>query len=103
MFTLPSNFKWRNRSTKQTYVPGEETDNRILNKDTTNLREEIHPEILGSLSSHNATATAAKMSLKGDVTQDDSQRRYLAQCWSNVATIRNTVATVLQRSKNRRC
>ena len=50
--------------------------------------------------------------LKGDFTQDDSQRRFLAQlnvglleqccdhskqCRNNVATIRNNVATMLQR------
>ena len=39
---------------------------------------------------------------KGDVTRDDSQRRFLAQhtalqCWNNVVTTRNNVATMLQR------
>ena len=36
---------------------------------------------------------------KGDVTRDDSQRRFLAQqalqCSNNVTTIRNNVATML--------
>ena len=36
---------------------------------------------------------------KGDVTRDDSQRRFLAQqwlqCWNNVAAVRNNVATML--------
>ena len=40
-------------------------------------------------------------SFKGDVTRDDSQRRFLAQtalqCWNNVVTIRNNVTTMLQR------
>ena len=39
--------------------------------------------------------------LKGEVTRDDSQRRFLAQtashCWNNVLTIRNNVATMMQR------
>ena len=38
---------------------------------------------------------------KGDVTRDDLQRRFLAQhgvqCWNSVVTIRNDVATMLQR------
>ena len=41
-------------------------------------------------------------STKGDVTRDDSQRRFLAQhtvlqCWNNVVTIRKYVATMLKR------
>ena len=40
--------------------------------------------------------------LKGDVTRDDTQRRFLAQhslamLENNVATIRNNIATMLQR------
>ena len=42
---------------------------------------------------------------KGDVTRDDPQRRFsaqhivamLEQCWNNVGTIRNNVATMSQR------
>ena len=42
---------------------------------------------------------------KGDVTRDDPQRRFsaqhivamLEQCWNNVGTIRNNVATMFQR------
>ena len=43
---------------------------------------------------------------EGDVTRDDSQRRFLAQhsvaSWNNVGTIRNNVAT-LYCAKHRRC
>ena len=46
-----------------------------------------------------ATVAVAVVDSKGDVARDDSQRRFLAQqalqCWNNVATIRNNVATML--------
>ena len=46
-----------------------------------------------------AFSTVAVVVAKGDVTRDDSQRRFLAQhnvqCWNNVANIRNNIATVL--------
>ena len=47
---------------------------------------------------------------KGDVTRDDSQRRFLAQhgaamleqCCNDSKQCRNNVATMLQRAENRR-
>ena len=68
--------------------------------------------MFGSLDSFVMTAPAERplfcqafQLCTGDVTRDDAQRRFLAQhsvvmleqCWNNVVTIRNDVATMLQR------
>ena len=47
-------------------------------------------------------AVLIAVALKGNVTRDNSQRRFLAQHsvvtgWNNVVTIRNNIATMLQR------
>ena len=46
-----------------------------------------------------ATVAVAVFDSKGDVTRDDSQRRFLAQqglqCWNNFAAVRSNVATML--------
>ena len=44
--------------------------------------------------------------LHGTIRNDDFWRNTSLQCWNNVVTIRNNVATMLQRSvalKNHRC
>ena len=38
-----------------------------------------------------------KMILHGTISKDDLQRNTALQCWNNVVTIRNNVATMLQR------
>ena len=38
-----------------------------------------------------------KMILHGTISKDDFQRKTALQCWNNVVTIRNNVATMLQR------
>ena len=47
-----------------------------------------------------------KVMLHGTICNDDFKRNTALQCWNSVITIRNNVATMLQRcvaAKNRRC
>ena len=41
--------------------------------------------------------------LHGTIRNDDFERYTALQCWNNVATIRNNVATMLRCAKHRRC
>ena len=44
-----------------------------------------------------ASETGLKVMLHGTIGNDDFERNTALQCWNNVVTIRNNVATMLQR------
>ena len=71
-----------------------------------NYAKQCHNNVATLYCTKNRPCKSSSVTLaQGDVTRDDSQRRFLAQhsvamlgqCWINVATMRNNVTTMLQR------